>query len=136
MQMRQAHEISLSQAYQSRTTTAAEWNNALASNEVALSALRKAKEGRDEEISHEEYDALVRVIASVLYLYDNAHFQYQNGFVSEEFWLTTRASVKSFIAPPAINAIVMDRLSVQGREEFKSVVRVISEELHAEDESP
>ena len=136
LQMRQAHEISLSQAYQSRTATAAEWNSTLASNPVALSAFRKATTGREDEISTEEYDSLFRTVASVLYLYDNAHYQYQEGFVSEEFWATTRTSLKHFIAPPAINTIVMGRLSVQGRPEFDSVVRTIDDELRAEAESP
>jgi len=45
LQMRQKHEISLSQAYQSRTSVAAEWNTALAANPAALSAFRRATDG-------------------------------------------------------------------------------------------
>jgi len=131
LQMRQAHKISLSQAYQSRTATAAEWNNALAANPVALSAYRKAIEGRDEDITPEEHQSLFRMIAGVLYLYDNAHYQYQEGFVSEEFWATTRTNMKGLMSHSATNAMVMERIGVQGRPEFKAVVRSIDEELRA-----
>ena len=131
-EIRQAHKISLSQAYQSRTATAAEWNYELAANPAALSGFRKANEGRDDEITPEEYAAVFRMVASVLFLYDNAHYQYQQGFVSAEFWGTTRTSLKSFMAPSAIKTMVMARLEVQGRPEFKAVIRAIDDELRAE----
>ena len=129
LQMQQAHKISLSQAYQARTTAAAEFNNAFASNPLALSGLRKATEGAEEEITAEEYDSLYRMMIGVMYLYDNAHYQYQVGFVTEEFWMTTRRSLTALMSYPAVNAMIMDRLDYQGRPEFKDVVRSINEEL-------
>ena len=132
LEMRQAHRISLSQAYQSRTATAAEWNYELAANATALSGFQKANEGRDDEISPEERAAAFRMVTSVMYLYDNAHYQYQEGFVSAEFWETTRTALKRFMAAPTINTMVMARLEVQGRPEFKSVVLAINDELRAE----
>lgn len=131
-EIRQAHKISLSQAYQSRTVTAAEWNYELASNQVALSGWRKANERRDDEISQEEHDAVFRMVASVLYLYDNAYYQYEEGFVSEGFWLSTRTAMKNFMTPPAINTMVMARLEIQDRPEFKALVRTLDQEIRAE----
>lgn len=132
LEMRQAHEISLSQAYQSRTATAAEWNYELAANPAALSGFLKANEGRDDEITVEERAAVYRMVASVMYLYDNAHYQYQQGFVSADFWGTTRSALKNFMTPPVINSMVLSRLEVQGRPEFKAVVRALDDELRAE----
>ena len=129
LQMRQAHKISLSQTYQSRTTAAAEFNTTFASNPVALSAYTKSVEGRSEEITAEEYHSLHRMIIAVLHLYDNAHFQYQQGFVSEEFWMATRASLKSWMRYGTLNAIILERMDIQGRPEFKAVVRSIDDEL-------
>lgn len=131
LQMRQAHEISLSQAYQARTSAAAEINAAFASNPAALSGYRKAVDGAEEEITPEEYDSLYRMIIGVMYLYDNAHYQYQVGFVSEEFWTTTRKSLKILMSRPVVNDMILDRLDFQGRPEFQDVVRSINEELRA-----
>ena len=129
LQMRQAHKISLSQTYQSRTTAAAEFNTAFASNPAALSAYAKCLEGRSEEMTDDEYRALHRTIVAVLHLYDNAHFQYQQGFVTEDFWTATQANLKGWMRNDALNAIIMERIDVQGRPEFKVVVRALAAEL-------
>jgi len=127
--MRQTHKISLSQAYQSRTSAAAEWNSALAANPVALSAMRKAANGAEYDISDEEYDALRQSLFGVIYLYDNAHYQYQQGFVSEEFWATSRASLKRFMENPVVRDVIMARLDTGMRPEFRAVVVSVGEEL-------
>lgn len=129
LQMRQTHKISLSQAYQSRTSAAAEWNSALAANPAALSALRKAANGAENDISDEEHDALRRSLHGVIYLYDNAHYQYQQGFVSDEFWATTRASLKKFMENPFVYDVIMARLDTGMRPEFRAVVVSVSAEL-------
>ena len=129
LQMQQAHKISLSQTYQARTTAAAEFNTTFASNPIALSAYANCIEGRSEEMTTEEYQSLHRTIVAVLHLYDNAHFQYQQGFVSEEFWMATRTNLMSWMKYSALNAIILERMNVQGRPEFKAQVRLIDEEL-------
>ena len=129
LQMRQTQKISLSQAYQSRTAAAAEWNSALAANPSALSALRKSASGVNDDIATEEYDALRRSLIGAVYLYDNAHYQYQQGFVSEGFWQTTRASLKNFMTNPVANAVFMERLDTGMRPEFRTVVLSVNEEL-------
>lgn len=129
LQMRQTQKISLSQAYQSRTAAAAEWNSALAANPSALSALRKSASGVNDDITTEEYDALRRSLIGAVYLYDNAHYQYQQGFVSEGFWQTTRASLKNFMTNPVANAVFMERLDTGMRPEFRTVVLSVNEEL-------
>lgn len=129
LEMRQAHKISLSQAYQSRTSAAAEWNSALAANPSALSALRKSSGGQDSDLTNEEYDALYRSLLGVIYLYDNAHYQYQEGFVTEGFWASTRASLKNLMKNPVANAVFVERLDASMRPEFRSVVISILTEL-------
>jgi len=129
MEMRQAHKISLSQAYQSRTSAAAEWNSALAANSSALSALRKSSGGQADDLTNEEYDALSRSMRGVIYLYDNAHYQYQQGFVSEGFWVSTRTSMKILMKNPVANAVFTERLESSMRPEFRSVVINLLAEL-------
>ena len=78
-----------------------------------------------------EYESLRRTTIAVLYLYDNAHFQYQQGFVSEEFWQVTRENLKSMMKIPVLNEMVLGRLPIQGRPEFQALVLEINKELHA-----
>jgi len=129
LQMRQTQKISLSQAYQSRTAAAAEYNSAFAANPRALSALRKSANGESDDITTEEYDALRRSLFGVIYLYDNAHYQYQQGFVSEAFWKTSRASLKAIMANPVANSVFLERLDTGMRPEFRTVVLSVNEEL-------
>lgn len=51
LEMRQAQEISMSQAYQSRAAAVVEWDSAFAANPAALSAQRKAASGAADEIT-------------------------------------------------------------------------------------
>lgn len=131
-ELRQAHEISLSQAYQSRASAAVEFNSAFAANAAALSAFRKSAEGAGNTITAEERDALTRTLFGVYFLYDNAYYQYQQGFVSDDFWLTTRRSMKAMMSNPFAESVFMERLDVAGRPEFREEVLGIQEELTSE----
>lgn len=132
LEMRQAQEISMSQAYQSRATTAAEWNSAFAANPVALSAHRKASNGAADEITNEEYDALRSTILSVFNLYDNAHYQFQKGFVSQEFWDMTRGNLRRQMMSPVANAIVLEKIDRGVRPDFRDVLLDINEEIETQ----
>ena len=132
LEMRQAQVISMSQTYQSRTAAAAEWNSAFAANPAALSAFRKASEGNEEGITTQEYDALRRTINGVYYLYDNAHYQYQAGFVSIEFWEMTRASLRTMMEIPAVREMLLETSARGGRPEFRDLVQEIGKSLETE----
>jgi hypothetical protein len=132
LEMRQAQKISMSQAYQARTSTAADWNSAFAANPVALSAFRKASEGNEDAIEAHEYDALYRTLASLYYLYDNAHYQYQAGFVSEYFWESTRKSLMTMMEIPTINRMLLKISDRAGRPDFRTIVQEIGEQLEAQ----
>ena len=131
LEMRQAQEISMSQTYQSRTAAAAEWNTAFAANPAALSAFRKASEGNESEISTPEYDALRRTLVGLYYLYDNAHYQFQSGFVSRDFWEMTRGSLRNMMEIPVVNDILVGISERAGRPEFRDLVQEIGADLEA-----
>ena len=132
LQMRQTQKISLSQAYQSRTSAAAEWNSTFASNAAALAAMRKGAEGHIDDITPAEHDALYRQLVGVVYLYDNAHYQYHEGFVSESFWQSTRASLKNIMSNSVAKAVFEQRMDYGMRPEFRDVVAEVLAELEAE----
>ena len=81
----------------------------LCANPAALSASRKAADGAADEITTEEYEALRYTLLGVFNLYDNAHYQYQKGFVSQEFWDMTRGNLKNQMMNPVANAIFFEQ---------------------------
>ncbi len=129
LEMQQAQEISMSQAYQARVTAVVEWNSAFAANQAALSARRKAANGAADEITAEEYDAWSNTLDGLFHLFDNAHYQYQKGFVSQEFWDMTHASLKSQMMNSVTYTIFLEKVDRGARPEFRDVVLLISEEL-------
>lgn len=128
MEMRQSHEISLSQAYQSRVAAVVEWNSAFAANPAALSAYRKSADG-DDEISTEEREALRSTLLGLFHLFDNAHLQYEMGFVSEEFWGMTRENLKRQMSNPFVNRVFMQKADDLARPSFRDIVLSVNEEL-------
>lgn len=127
LEMRQAREISMSQTYQSRTAATVEFNSAFAANPAALSAFRKAREGNGNEITSQEYDALYRTVSAMYFLYDNAHYQYEAGFVSSEFWEMTREGLRKNMEIPVVKDIFIELSDGRGRPEFRRLVKEIAE---------
>ena len=127
-QMQQTKEISMAQAYQSRAAIAVEWTAAIASNPAALSALRKAAEGNMGEIAHAEYDAARWLQVGVFNVFDNTHYQYVSGYVSEELWLMVRGNLKNNMTNPLAREI-FDGLREQARPSFKLVLLEIGTEI-------
>jgi hypothetical protein len=129
LEMRQSHEISLSQAYQSRVASVVEWNSAFAANPAALSAYRKSADGAADEITTEEHEALRSTLLGLFHLFDNAHIQYEKGFVSEEFWGMTRVNLKLQMMNPFANTIFVEKVNQGARPGFRNVVLSVNEEL-------
>ena len=102
-------------------------SSAFAANPAALSGYRKAREGREDDITIPEYDALRRTMSGMYFLYDNAHYQYQAGFVSEEFWAMTREGLKRNLDVPVVRDIFIDFSDGRGRPEFRSLVKELAE---------
>lgn len=131
LEMRQAQAISMSQTYQSRTAAVVEWNMALAANPAALSARRKASSGAEDEITPEEYDAYLFSVLGVFHLFDNAYYQYQQGFVTDEFWEMTRGNLRNQMSNPVARHIILDKVERGIRPEFRDEILRIDEELGA-----
>jgi len=129
LQMRQAQEISMSDAYQVRAAATVEWTSAFAANSVALSANRKATEGAADAITPEEYDALRYTMLGVFYLFDNAHYQYQSGFLSDEFWVMIEENIRIYMANPVARKVMLDKAEGGVRPAFRDVLLRINEEI-------
>jgi hypothetical protein len=128
LQMKQTQEISMSQAYQSRASISVDWSIALASNTLALSANRKAKNGKMEEITPEEYDSARWLLLGVYIVFDNSHYQYINGYVSDELWLQVRNNIKEIMENPLAREI-FDGLRGNARPTFRAQLIEIANEI-------
>ena len=86
LQMKQTKEIALSTAYQARATASMELRLAPTESPEFLSAITKLLIGDTQDLTPDQITYLRSYFyASLVYL-ENNHFQYINGFLSEEQW--------------------------------------------------
>ena len=95
LQMKQSHEIALSQASQARTAMSVETLVSTAENPLFISASTKGRQG--EEQSPEELAATSQYAIAILFTYEDQYFQYSNGFLSEERWIASKLGLKRFL---------------------------------------
>jgi hypothetical protein len=95
LQMKQEHEIALSQIYQARSDTTVEQLRGLADNPIMHSAIAKRQRGGSDSLTEEEQPAMAFNGQAALMIYEAIHYQYQNGFIDEEHWSRTRSKIKN-----------------------------------------
>ena len=133
LQMRQSHEIALSERHSTRTGTIIEQIMSVSENPYFLSAQAKRSAGKPEEITPVEREAMRQIANAMIYGTEDAFFQYKNGFLSEERWNASRETMRWFMSGDA---------HIQAREvyeqnpdvwssEFQQVVDEIIRELDA-----
>ena len=86
LQMKQAHEIALSQAFQARSESTAETLLAMAGNEQFVSVMTKQRLGEPEKITEQEKTSFGLAMNGGMYLWENSFYQFKQGFLSEEHW--------------------------------------------------
>ena len=128
LQMKPAHEIALAEIYQSRTATVVEWNNDMASNELANSAVIKILDGRVDQVLPEEYWAARWKAGGEWRLIDNSHYQYSLGFMTEEHWRGVRELIKALIQRP-IYRDYLEGMRGSMRDSFRAEIEDIEREM-------
>jgi hypothetical protein len=133
MQMKLDREIALSAIYQARSDASMIIRMAPLESEALLSATAKRVFGSDEELTPEEEVALFsRITGNMIYL-ENVHFQYMNGFISEEHWQTNREEIKQLMRmAPGRRKDYIDNGCPFLRESFCAEVRRGAEIVEAE----
>ena len=94
MQMKLDREIALSAIYQARSDASMIIRMAPLESEALLSATAKRVFGSGEELTPEEEIAFFSLLGGNMIYLENVHFQYMNGFISEEHWQTNREEIK------------------------------------------
>ena len=94
-EMRQSQRIALSSIYQSRADSSMRIRMAPLESEALLSGV--AKRRVDETLTAEEEEAIwSRTAGNLIYL-ENMHYQYLQGFISEEHWQTNIAEIRGLM---------------------------------------
>ena len=145
IELRQSHDIAVAAQYQDRYESFVETNRSYLQSEHALRYFGKRILARVQSapyisdelknwISEQPIEdlAILSIIAqSELKTADNLYYQYQSGFLSEEFWLSYRAGFKTAFAlnPPQS---LLRIISADQRESLRPSFRDFLDELAAE----
>lgn len=98
LEMRQSQKIALSAAYQARSDSSMVIRMAAVESETLQSANGKLRQGKDfEGLTPEELSAVIDLMAGNMIYLENMHYQYVNGFISEEHWETNRAELRELL---------------------------------------
>lgn len=96
--MRQSQKIALSAAYQARSDSSMTIRMAAVESAALQSANGKLRRGQEfEDLTPEELSAVIDLMAGNMIYLENMHYQYVNGFISEEHWETNRAELRELL---------------------------------------
>jgi len=132
LQMKQTHEIALSQAYQARASSVVETLMVMASNEHAMSAFSKGFAGQDDNVTDTEQSAGFWSLYALVGLYENAYYQYEFGFLPENHWRAHRESLKTMMKINSFWRSTIRLLSPGLRPSFGKVIAEIDTEVREE----
>ena len=136
LQMKQSHEIALSQASQARTAMSLETIVSTAENPLFVSAFSKGRRG--EEQSLEEQAATSQYALAILFAYEDQYIQFSNGFLSEERWNASMVGLKRFLTDDSTIPVryAYERAPARYLTSFQAIVDELIAELDGANESP
>ena len=108
LQMRQAHEIAVSEVYQARAALEMEFATAAANNPEFTSATAKLYAGDEEKITPAELVAIEYIIGSLSRIWENNYFQSQSGFLPRSHWSRTVYEMECALSSPFYRDLIRD----------------------------
>ncbi len=118
LQMKQSQQIALSAIYQARSDSSMAIRMAPLESEALLSARAKLRHGKGGPLTPEEQAAMRALLTGRLTYLENVHYQYINGFISEEHWQTNREELKGMMRREPEFRENLDRVCRVFRESF------------------
>jgi hypothetical protein len=121
LELRQSREIAISEAYQMRAATEVSHGAAIASVPGFISGLAKLIDGGPADaLTTEEQIAQQFYITAQLAVWENDHFQYTQGYLSDEHWTKTYRNMLCDLTLPLYQEMATSDWSF--RESFAEVV--------------
>jgi hypothetical protein len=134
LQLKQSHEIASSQIYQERTNATVAAMVAGASNPLLTSLLAKGETGQIDAITPEELIVARMAIRTSAFLWDNSHYQYQQGYIDAEGWARIRNDIKSNLRDTFFRQEIAQRIDGgHVRPPLAAVYRQVMNEIDEED---
>ena len=141
LQMQQDRRIAELATYQERAIASANFTIDVFSNEHYWKVRTIAEasqplplveyEGWASSIPLKDVQRAARIFSGVLFLFDNSHYQFQQGFLPEEHWNRTRSTLKTAISSPFEKWVVQQMLESQ-RPAFRAELAEILDEIERE----
>ena len=132
LQMQQAHQIALSEVYQSRSDASVSMSMSTVSSPELLSAVAKAYSDRHGDLTMPEAVALEHYLGANITMFENNHRQYELGFLSEEHWQRSLEELRCTLAHPVHRQMIF---SWYYRESFEEIMRSLINEVDESDAS-
>lgn len=95
LEMRQTRKLAMAEAYQSRTDS--ELSITFATMQSDLSGQVSEKILTGEALTADEYREFRLILEARLSYWENAHYQWENALLTDEFWDANLASIKAFM---------------------------------------
>lgn len=122
MQMKQEHEIALSNTYQTRSDATVESLIPSISSPTFLSATSKIYANKPNELTSQEAITIEYYFNANMTMFENNHRQYEMGFLTEEHWQRNLAELRCTFELP-INRQMLTNWFY--RESFMKVIKDI-----------
>ncbi len=148
LQMRQSQDIAIADQYQNRADTALEWYVARAESPLLFAATTSriadnAALGNYSKVIQDavrdkgaEYVAVNYLeYRSNLTMFDNYHFQYEQGFLTDEAWQAYRVRLKAVLADKLTAGWYLDQ-NTRWRQTFREMCSELLAELEVEATGP
>jgi hypothetical protein len=132
LQMKQTQDIALSNTYLARTAIAVESNTSATTSPQYLSGMSKLYANRAGELTMQEAIALEHQLGSTMQMIENNHFQYLNGFLSEEHWQRNLDEMRCTFSLPFNREVIIDW---PFRDSFDAVLAEVVEQAIEDEEN-
>jgi len=126
LQMQQTHEIALSNTYQARAHASVERNMAAVTSPELLSAEAKIWVGKNDKLTAHEIVALAHNFYADMDTYENNHYQFESGFLSEEHWRQNLLDLRCIFTNPLYQEMWT---SENYRESFSELIEAMLSDL-------
>ena len=144
LQLKQAQEIAIADQYQDRAGAAMEFHLAMMQSDRAITVIANSLEQQvvsgaaaSELVSLYESEGAellatrLLIFRSNVTAFENYHFQYEQGFMTEDAWLPFRVRLKDLLSSE-LNAVFYAQRRSKFRASFRTVCDEILVELRSE----
>lgn len=98
-ELKQSRDIAIADVYQARSAMWLDYASSMYSPEQYEAAVIK-QEDPEEKLSPFDIEVLSNVTSNAFTYFENVHFQYQQGLITEEEWISTKENVAAEFSYP------------------------------------